>query len=234
MKLLQDFDADPFDPAFARGLHNCVPAGPRDAVTDAHHAPMRSRGFKAGDAKKYAQAFGVSAEWLWQGKGQMAQAHTTGKHTDSAPQYAGPRPNTGERVAGTPFTTRNLPVYGTANGAPEGALVLDQTVYELTPCPNHLESVADAYAVYVAGDSMEPRYDAGDLVYVNPNKPVRRGSYVILQVRQDDGAHLGYVKRFVSDREGIVTVAQFNPPGELQFPRARVAHMHVIQGTFTP
>jgi hypothetical protein len=42
MKLLQDFDADPFDPAFARGLHNCVPAGPRDAVTDAHHAPMRA------------------------------------------------------------------------------------------------------------------------------------------------------------------------------------------------
>ena len=46
--------------------------------------------------------------------------------------------------------------------------------------PANLGGVRAAYAIYMVGDSMEPRYEQGWLLHVNPFKPPTRGRDVVV------------------------------------------------------
>src|SRR5262249_26816986 len=61
-----------------------------------------------------------------------------------------------------------IPVYGHAMGGKDGEFVLNGNQVSEVLAPPNLSHVPDAYAVYVVGDSMEPRYFAGETVFVNP------------------------------------------------------------------
>lgn len=102
------------------------------------------------------------------------------------------------RIAGpSPMHTR-VKAYGHAMGGEDGEFILNGNEMGDVLAPPSLQGVANAYAVYVAGDSMEPRYDAGEVVFVNPQAPVRKGDYVVAQIAGKDGEPpLAYVKRFV-------------------------------------
>ena len=46
--------------------------------------------------------------------------------------------------------------------------------------PPQLEGVEGAKAVYVRGRAMEPRYYAGEIVYLHPSRPPNPGDFVFL------------------------------------------------------
>lgn len=124
-----------------------------------------------------------------------------------------------------PYGLRNLPLLGTARGGGDeyyfgnGAEVLS-----LTYRPIELLNVRDAYAVYVHGDSMSPRYEPGEMLYVDPVRPVRAGDDVIVQLA--DGQ--GFVKRLVRRTGRSVVCRQFNPPEEVEYPSDQVRALHLI------
>ncbi len=68
---------------------------------------------------------------------------------------------------------------------------------------------ANAYAVYVEGDSMEPVYKAGDVLVVEPNSPPQPGQYAIAKTSDHDV----YFKLFQrSGRNGeIIRLVSLNP-----------------------
>ena len=64
-----------------------------------------------------------------------------------------------------------IPVYGHALGGKDGEFILNgNQVFEVSAPPG-LWHIPDAYAVYGVGESMEPRYFAGETVFVNPRLP---------------------------------------------------------------
>lgn len=136
------------------------------------------------------------------------------------------------------FPWRKLPIYGHAAGgmADDGRFILNgQTVAEVF-CPPSLESVKGAYAVYTHGYSMSPRYEPGEVLYVHPALPVKRGDYVVVQIHGEEGEPpLGFVKKFVSRSGDFLTLEQLNPPdGEahtIRLPAARVMSVHKVVGT---
>lgn len=76
---------------------------------------------------------------------------------------------------------------------------------------------------------MEPRLFHGDPVLVHPYKPVRPGDLVIFVFK--DGPNedeYAFCKVLVSDRGGTVTVEQYNPRGQRQFPRSALVSMHRV------
>ena len=89
---------------------------------------------------------------------------------------------------------------------------------------------------------MEPRYYAGEAVFLNPHLPVRQGDFVVAQIGGEyEGDDVGaYVKRFVSMNSSELILEQFTPredadAGEserdrflLRFPRNRVIAVHKI------
>nr|WP_137828243.1 S24 family peptidase [Methylobacterium sp. L1A1] len=146
-----------------------------------------------------------------------------------------PDPNAGlpERIR---TASGGLPIFGVSVGgnARRGTLFNGQKLGEVAR-PMSLANNYRAYATYVHGDSMEPRYEAGEIVLVNPEKGYRKGNYVVAQVYDNDGdPPFGYVKRFVSFGEELV-LEQLNPPAEeerfMRFPKQQVVSVHRIVGT---
>jgi phage repressor protein C with HTH and peptisase S24 domain len=90
--------------------------------------------------------------------------------------------------------------------------------------------VRDAYAVYVVGDSMEPRYFAGETVFVNPRLPIGKGAFVVAQISGGDEAepHHAFIKRFVSQDSRRLRLEQYNPKKVIEFPTSKVVSVHRI------
>lgn len=127
-----------------------------------------------------------------------------------------------------------LPVYGQAVGGEDGVYEFNGETHAYTARPPVLDGVSSAYAVYVDGDSMSPRYMPGELVYVNPSRPAKFGEDVIVQVRNEgDDAELpprGYIKRFDRYAGNKLVLSQYNPVGEIFFDRDSVVSVHPIVG----
>jgi phage repressor protein C with HTH and peptisase S24 domain len=122
-----------------------------------------------------------------------------------------------------------IPVYGQAMGGNDGRFVFNGGKIADVLAPPALVSVRDAYAVYVVGDSMEPRYKAGETAYVHPHFPVRKGDFVVVQILGDDGeAAEGYIKEFISLDSKRLRLSQLNPRKNIEFPAAAVKSVHRI------
>jgi phage repressor protein C with HTH and peptisase S24 domain len=144
------------------------------------------------------------------------------KHTPRIPNNA--------RISGTVPLAGTIPVYGQARGGKDGQFVLNGNKVADIIAPPHLASVPNAFAVYIVGDSMEPRYFAGEAVFVNPGLPVRKGDFVIVQIKPE---HEGdppdaYVKRFVSMDNRMLRLEQYKPKKSLNFSALDVISVHRI------
>lgn len=99
--------------------------------------------------------------------------------------------------------------------------------------PLTLDNRRDVYALYFQGVSMAPRYEPGEIGYVDPKRPPVTGEYVILQLRKAEeveGERVSVViaKRLVRQTANFFELEQFNPPLKFQVDRARVKHLHRI------
>lgn len=124
-----------------------------------------------------------------------------------------------------------IPLYGQAVGGIDGEFLLNEgnKLADLTAPPS-LISVTGAYAVTVSGDSVSPRYEDGEVVFVNPKRRPVRGNWVVAQIHNPNEGNppLAYVKRLVRYSQGGLVLEQLNPPKELRFPYEAVISVHVI------
>lgn len=139
-----------------------------------------------------------------------------------------PAPNAivGQKVA---VTRNKLPAYGQAVAGADGEFIMNGNLVAYVDAPAGLDENKGAYAVYVAGDSMEPRYYDGETVYVDPTKRPLRGMFVVAQILSKEGdPPYAFIKRFVRHNADELVLSQFNPEKELVFPSDRVVSVHVI------
>lgn len=96
--------------------------------------------------------------------------------------------------------------------------------------PPALRGVRDLYAIQFVGDSMEPRYESGEVAIVNPHRPVSKGSYVLVQITngEDPAVTSVLAKRFVGQNAREIVLEQFNPPLTFVVPKRQVARVHHI------
>lgn len=169
-----------------------------------------------------ARALNVTVSWL-QGGNDLAEK------SDSPRLGNASRPQT-LNIGGD-----LLPVYGQAASSSDGRLLLNGEVVDYVPAPKHLATVPGAYAVYVFGDSMEPRYFAGEAVYVNPALPVKPLDWVVVQLADAEGSFdSGYIKRFARWTETHLVLSQLNPHKDIRIERSRVKSVHRIVGGHYP
>ncbi len=83
----------------------------------------------------------------------------------------------------------------------------------------------NAYALEIAGDSMEPIYRDGDIVAVSPATPIRRGDRVVLRTHEGEVMAKALVRR--SARR--IELKSFNPEhADRSFELAQVDWVHRI------
>jgi len=74
---------------------------------------------------------------------------------------------------------------------------------------------------------MEPRYLSGEIVQVNPNRPLTPGCFVVVELT--DGR--GMIKQFIKQDDRRVVLRQFRPEQELVIERTEVARICRIVGS---
>lgn len=98
----------------------------------------------------------------------------------AARSFQGGRPGGGRGAAGRSPSARGLPVRAAARGGADQEMFLEDGPIDWVGCPDFLVNVPDAYAIYVVGDSMVPRFRPRQLLYVSPRKPPVPGDGVIV------------------------------------------------------
>lgn len=159
-----------------------------------------------------------------------AGAKGLGRLADASPPLA-----TAERANVPPPNPsqwpRSLPIRGSAAGSnsDNGAMRLDDSQIGYVRRPPGLQGANDAYAVYVVGDSMAPRFFEGHLLFVHPRQPARPGDDIILQVQKDEHSEIeAFVKMLVRKNSKEIVVEQFNPARTLTFKMAQIVAIHRV------
>lgn len=124
-----------------------------------------------------------------------------------------------------------VPVFATTEAAPDGAFLWSDDPVDFLPRPASLKSARNVYALYMAGETMVPRYEPGQPIFMHPGRPVPGGAYVVLRTKAPDGRPLGYVRRFVKATAAKVIVEQLNPPKQSEFKLSDVTRMDRIVGS---
>ena len=118
-----------------------------------------------------------------------------------------------------------IPIRSGGRGGNDQEMFLQDEV-GYTPRPANLGGVRAAYAIYMVGDSMQPRYEQGWLLHVNPFKPPTRGRDVVVYKQ----GQIVLIKQFVGWEGDALVLRQFNPPDTLRIPRAEVRECHLVVG----
>ena len=145
------------------------------------------------------------------------------------PRGRGRPPSTASSSAAPAALARGpdqIPIRSAARGGGDQEMFLEDGPIGYTPRPANLGGVRSAYAIYMVGNSMEPRYEPGWLLHVNPFKPPTRGRDVV--VYKADNAVL--IKQFVGWEGDTLVLRQLNPTDTLRVPRTEVRECHLVVG----
>lgn len=173
-------------------------------------------GHGSSDTPVYAKVCGVDAHWLATGTGDMLPT---------------PAPtNEPSNVAPAPAlrASRQIPVVGEVKGGDHG--YLEELQYPV----GHGDGTVDfptsdpmAYALRVRGDSMHPRYRAGEFVVVEPSVEALPGDDVVVALV--DGRKL--LKELGWWRDGELQLLSVNNHfGPMTLERTWIASIHLVAG----
>lgn len=186
--------------------------------------------WESGDASPASERFpaiaehlNTTVEWLMLGNGERERASTH------------PEPSNGSVINAPLGQNGLLPVYGQAVAGVEGQFPMNGNILFFVVAPPQIARIDGAYAVGISGDSMFPRYEDGEIAFVNPTRRVKKGDYVVAQIQMDEHEPpQAYVKRFVRHNDEELVLSQFNPAKDLIFDHEKVVSVHYIELAGTP
>lgn len=163
----------------------------------------------------------ASVDWIARGEGPqpLPQPLSLEQFTRASREYL------------TPTNPNGLPVFAAVEGG-EGEMVVSAEEIDVVDTPWFLSRVKESYAVLVIGESMSPAYEPGDMAFVNPKLPPRRGKDAIF-VSPLHGDFKAIIKRFVSSTPESYIVEQFNPAKQLTLPRRLWTGVYRVVGKYS-
>ncbi|MCW5615854.1 MAG: helix-turn-helix transcriptional regulator [Rhodocyclaceae bacterium] len=129
-----------------------------------------------------------------------------------------------QKQVGDRFGPEDLPVLGYGQGGADGFFFDNGIAQTYIARPAELLRVASAYAIFMHGHSMDPRFHEGEVLYVNPIRPPKSGDYVVIEFK--DGR--GLVKRLVRRTARAIIVEQYNPKKTFEIAPDEVKAIHLI------
>ncbi|HEY1386440.1 MAG TPA: LexA family transcriptional regulator [Dongiaceae bacterium] len=189
-------------------------------------------------AEAYSRALAIDPAWLLYGHGN-SPAGTRGAanpvndgYSSESGEVDGPS-NARLSLSEAPdfrFLSRDVPVLGSAECGSDGVFMFNGQEIDLVRRPPGQMNRKGIYCIYAVGSSMEPVYEAGDLVYVDPHCPPKAGRDIVIQlVPKGPGGEIRcFLKRLVRRSGTKWRVKQFNPEKEIVLDDKDVAAVHLV------
>lgn len=118
---------------------------------------------------------------------------------------------------------RDVPLLGTAFGGDAGDFVMGGEDGDYVRRPPALQGRTDVFALFVRGDSMSPRYNPGELIYLERRRPPQNGDYVVVEMKPGpDGSQPAYLKQLVATTATKLRLLQHNPEKIIEIERKLV------------
>jgi phage repressor protein C with HTH and peptisase S24 domain len=133
--------------------------------------------------------------------------------------------------------SRDMPMYGSALGAEEvlEGEAIEQTtlnrgeIVEYKRRPPGLAGRSDVYGLYVQGSSMSPRYEDGEIIFVESRRRPAIGEdgviYLKMPGHEEDLVASVLVKRVVRKTANYLELEQYGPPRTFRIPMDRIERM---------
>lgn len=176
--------------------------------------------------RQLAPVLETSFEWLSTGNGseEAEGASTTGYRVEPNAVFE-PGPVSLPPTYG-PRDIEELGITVGGFGGDDEAFEFNGQVIDLVKRPYGILNRKDVFALRVSNDSMAPRYEDGDRVFVEPRKPAIR-DYVVIELKPIEEGRAGksFLKRLVSMDAAGVVVEQYNPKGRLEFSRNEILRL---------
>lgn len=125
---------------------------------------------------------------------------------------------------------KDVPVFGVAAAGADADFYTNGEIVDFVRRPPGIMRAKEAYALYVVGTSMVPRFEEGELIYVNPSRPPAIGDYVIVELVPDPGDRngRGYIKRLAKKTLTKIYCEQFNQLKMLEFSTIKIKSLHRV------
>jgi SOS-response transcriptional repressor LexA len=122
-----------------------------------------------------------------------------------------------------------VPLYGWVGAASGDRLTIaEQNLRGYVPMHPNQAHVRDAFALEVQDVSMEPRYEAGEIVYLAPNRWPRPNSDGVFVTTEQEGLLKRLVRRGQGDEP--IVLRQLNPEKEIEISPGSLAQVHAVVG----
>lgn len=128
----------------------------------------------------------------------------------------------------------DVPVYGVAKGGDhdefDDLFQLETQIVDHVRRPPGIRTAGVVFAFFVHGDSMEPRHEAGALIYVHRHQPPTINSDVLIEVRAADSDRTvgALIKRLVRRTPGKIVLLQYNPEKLIEIDASRVKKLYHV------
>lgn len=146
-----------------------------------------------------------------------------------------PLPNVASVTTFPPLSSMPLdvPIRGTAVGGNAGDFSLNGDIVDYARRPPGILRNKQVFCVFLRGDSMEPRLEPGDLLYVNPARPAKPGEDVLVEMAPTQPGEPGhaYIKRLEAQTPTKLVLRQFNPAKRFEIPLSKVVRVSPIMRT---
>lgn len=201
-------------------------AGKPDAIRNLRRAVKSGGQGRSGITTSTLQALAgvlrTTELWLLREEGPESTENIGDTATTIHP--SGPEPSEVEvERHGWPQTgPRDLEVRGITIGGDDGAFYFGDVIDHVKRPPG-IRNATNVSALNVGGDSMSPRFEPGELIYIQGREPAP-GDYVVVELHPENegDAPKSYLKRLVKSTGRRICCEQFNPKKPIEFDRAEV------------
>lgn len=157
---------------------------------------------------RIARVLGVELFWL---RDNTPPKHATPSEGDTLARVIVPSHTAGETARGKERPgfggQRDVPVYKTTPTPDGTSALITAEISDLAERPPGIVGATGVYAVFARGESMSPKYDHGDIVYIHPDRPIMAGGYVLVGYKDSRVI----IRRLISRGDSVVVLRRLNP-----------------------
>ena len=122
-----------------------------------------------------------------------------------------------------------IPVYDYTTVGDNGEVSLGKESLLAVPCPPQLLGVKGVYAILVSSGRMAPRYEEGEIIFIDPTRHVRPDDYIVARLRSDKSGTIQLViGKLVQHNSRQLAIRQLNPDMTLYYPMDQIISLELI------